>query len=252
MRLEGKIALVTGGASGIGLATVRRFAAEGARVVAVDLDAQRTSEAVAGLDGVTPFPADVRRSAEVEAAFAECDRLHGPLDVLVNAAGISGPTRVQATEFGGDIEDITDEDFAEVIEVNLYGSFYALRAATRRMRPAGRGSIINVSSVGAIAPFPLQLPYPASKAGVLGMTRAAAARLAPEGIRVNAIAPGATDTPMLSANGPEARQVIIDLAPMKRVASADEMAATILFLASDESAFYVGQTLSPNGGFVMA
>jgi 3-oxoacyl-[acyl-carrier protein] reductase len=98
--------------------------------------------------------------------------------------------------------------------------------------------------------FPLTLPYPASKAGVIGMTRAAAARLAAENIRVNSVAPGSTDTPMLALNGPEARQAVIDMAPMRRMASAEEMANTVLFLASDESAFFTGQVLSPNGGVI--
>ncbi len=244
MRLENKIALVTGAASGIGLATVRRFVAEGAHVVAVDLDHHRTVEALDGLANVTVAAADVSKSAQVNRAFDIAREKHGRLDVLVNAAGISaGPV---------DIEDITDEDFAHVMEVNLYGSFYALRAAAGLMRRNGDsgGSIVNISSVGALANFPLPASYPASKAGVLGMTRATAALLAPNNIRVNAVAPGATDTPMLPSE-PEFRDAVIKLGVLGRAASADELANTILFLASDEAAFFTGQTLSPNGGYVM-
>ncbi|WP_442542674.1 SDR family NAD(P)-dependent oxidoreductase [Arthrobacter sp. KN11-1C] len=244
MRLKNKVALVTGAASGIGLATVRRFVDEGAHVVALDLDLERTLAALGGLANVTPAAADVSKSAEVNKVFEMAEGKHGRLDVLVNAAGISaGPA---------DIEDITDEDFARVVEVNLYGSFYTLRAAAKLMRRNGDsgGSIVNISSVGALANFPLPAAYPASKAAVLGMTRATAALLAPDNIRVNAVAPGATDTPMLPAD-PEFRNAVVNLGVMKRAASAEELANTILFLASDEAAFFTGQTLSPNGGYVM-
>jgi 3-oxoacyl-[acyl-carrier protein] reductase len=163
---------------------------------------------------------------------------------VVNAAGISG---AQA-----DITDLTDEDFAAVVAVNLTGTFYSVRAAVRAMRgnrPTG-GSIINISSVGALANFPLPAMYPASKAGVLGMTRAVAALVASDGIRVNAVAPGATDTPMLPSD-PDVRRAVVELGVQRRSASPAEIANTILFLAGDESAFFTGQTLSPNGGYVM-
>jgi 3-oxoacyl-[acyl-carrier protein] reductase len=119
----------------------------------------------------------------------------------------------------------------------------------RRNTPSG-GSIVNISSVGALANFPLPAMYPASKAGVLGMTRAVAALTAADGIRVNAVAPGATDTPMLPSE-PEVRRAIVGLGVLDRAASAEEIASAVLFLASDESAFFTGQTLSPNGGYVM-
>jgi 3-oxoacyl-[acyl-carrier protein] reductase len=250
MRLEHKVALVTGGGSGIGLATVRRFVKEGARVVAVDRNASALKSALADAENVVTVAADVTRSSEVDGAVATALDRFGRLDVLVTAAGIAQPSGQRTTEFGGDITEISDADFAEVVEVNLYGTFYALRAALPAIRRNGTtgGSIVTISSVGALGLFPLVLPYPASKAGVIGLTRAAAGRLASENIRVNAVAPGATNTPMLALNGPEARQAIIDLAPMKRMAAADEMASTILFLASDEAAFCTGQVISPNGG----
>ena len=243
-RLAGKAALVTGTASGIGLATVHRFVAEGARVVAVDLDAERAARAVAGYDGVVPVGADVRDSGQVDAAYERALAEFGQLDIAVNAAGIPG---TQA-----DICELTDEDFTDVVAVNLAGTFYSVRAAVRAMRgnsPSG-GSIINVSSVGALANFPLPAMYPASKAGVLGMTRAVAALVGTDGIRVNAVAPGATDTPMLPQDE-EIRRAVVELGVQRRAASAEEIAHTILFLANDESAFYTGQTLSPNGGYVM-
>jgi len=256
MRLQGKAALVTGAAGGIGLAVVRRFAAEGARVTAVDADAERLRAAVAGIDSVIPVIADVGDSASVDAAFAAHTGACGRLDVLVTAAGISG-TRGTGWEVGdtviddtvNDIENIDDAEFLRVLNVNLVGTFYCLRAAVRIMRPQGQGgSIITISSVGALVNFPLPLPYPASKAGVLGLTRAAAARLAPDNIRVNAVAPGATETDMLPPEGAPLREAAFALQPIKRAASPAEMANTILFLASDEAAFFTGQTISPNGG----
>ncbi|MEU1183609.1 SDR family NAD(P)-dependent oxidoreductase [Streptomyces sp. NPDC005820] len=243
-RLAGKAALITGAASGIGLATVRRFTEEGARVLAVDLDAGRTAHAVAGYRGAVAVGTDIRDSSQVDAAYDRAFTEFGRLDTAVNAAGVSG---AQA-----DLCDLTDEDFADVVAVNLAGTFYSVRAAVRlmrRMSPAG-GSIVNVSSVGALANFPLPAMYPASKAGVLGLTRAVAALVASDGIRVNAVAPGATDTPMLPQDEP-VRRAVVDLGVLRRAASAEEIAHTILFLASDESAFYTGQTLSPNGGYVM-
>lgn len=243
-RLAGKAALVTGAASGIGLATVRRFAEEGARVLAVDLDAARTARAVADREGVIAIAADIRDSGQVDAAYDRALAEFGRLDAAVNAAGVSG---AQA-----DLCDLTDEDFADVVAVNLTGTFYSVRAAVRLMRrnsPSG-GSIVNVSSVGALANFPLPAMYPASKAGVLGLTRAVAALAATDGIRVNAVAPGATDTPMLPQDQ-RIRRAVVDLGVLRRAASAEEIAHTILFLVSDESAFYTGQTLSPNGGYVM-
>ncbi|MET7653718.1 MULTISPECIES: SDR family NAD(P)-dependent oxidoreductase [unclassified Streptomyces] len=243
-RLAGRTALVTGAASGIGLATVSRFADEGARVLAVDLDAEVTARAVARIEGAIPVGADVRDSRQVDAAYERALTEFGRLDIAVNAAGVSG---VRA-----DICELTDEDFAEVIAVNLTGTFYSVRAAVRLMRrnsPSG-GSVVNVSSVGALANFPLPAMYPASKAGVLGLTRAVAALVADDRIRVNAVAPGATDTPMLPADQ-EIRRAVVGLGVLRRAASAEEIAHTILFLAGDESAFYTGQTLSPNGGYVM-
>jgi 3-oxoacyl-[acyl-carrier protein] reductase len=243
-RLGGKVALVTGAASGIGLATVQRFVAEGAKVIAVDRDAQLTAGAVAGLTSVVAVGADVRDSSQVDAAYEFARVAFDRLDVVVNAAGISGRQ--------ADITELTDEDFDEVIAVNLTGTFYSVRAGVRAMRcnaPPG-GSIINLSSVGALANFPLPAMYPASKAGVLGLTRCVAALVASDGIRVNAVAPGATDTPMLPSD-PEARRAIVELGVLRRAAASEEIANAILFLATDESAFFTGQTLSPNGGYVM-
>jgi 3-oxoacyl-[acyl-carrier protein] reductase len=250
MLLQDKVAVVTGGGSGIGRATARRFADEGATVLALDLNEAGLAETAEGRDAISTRVVDVSDSAQVNAAFAAVGEEHGRLDVLVNAAGISGPKGEvdPATHF---LLDITDDDWDQVVAVNLTGSFYALRAAVPLMQQAGGGSIVNIASVSALVGYPLNIYYPASKAGVLGLTRAAAGGLAKDRIRVNVVCPGAIDTPMLNAIPDEARQEVIDLAPINRMASAHELAGTILFLASDDGSFYTGQTLSPNGGMWM-
>jgi len=259
MKLQGKVALVTGAASGIGRATVRRRDAEGA------------AETVEGLASATEVMLDVADSGQVNAAFEQAEQDHGRLDVVVNAAGIGDPdpavgertygTIVRALEAAGRgeelarkwdfIERITDEDFARVVQVNLFGTFYCLRAAVPALTRSGGGSIVNISSVAALVGNPMPVYYPASKAGVLGLTRAAAGELAERNIRVNAVAPGAVDTPLLNAGPQAVVDMLVRLAPLARAARPEEIASTILFLASEESAFYTGQTLSPNGGMHM-
>lgn len=244
LRLLDKIAVVTGAASGIGAAVVRRFSAEGARVVAADLDADRLAELYENDDAVISTSCDVTDSVQVDAAFDLAANEWGRVDVAITCAGVAlEPV---------DIEQIDDATFARVVEVNLHGTFYCLRAAARHMRrnTPSSGAIVTISSVGALAPFPLPAPYPAAKAGVLGMTRAVAALLAKEGIRVNAIAPGATDTPMMPQD-PEVRELMLNLQPMARAVPPEEMAANVLYLASGDASFMVGQTVSPNGGYVM-
>jgi 3-oxoacyl-[acyl-carrier protein] reductase len=250
MLLQDKIALVTGGGSGIGRATVQRFAEEGATVLAVDVNEAGLEETARGIDSVSTQVVDVSDSAQVDAAFERVASEHGRLDVLVNAAGVSGP-KGEISPGKHFLTDITDDDWDQVVAINLTGSFYTVRAAVPLMRAAGGGSIVNIASVSALVGYPLNIYYPASKAGVLGLTRAAAGGLAADRIRVNVVCPGAIDTPMLNAIPEEARQEVIDLAPINRMASARELAGTILFLASDDGSFYTGQTLSPNGGMWM-
>jgi 3-oxoacyl-[acyl-carrier protein] reductase len=268
MRLEGKVALVTGGGSGIGRATVRLFVEEGAHVVAADVNEEGLRETVDGLgEAASTVALDVGDSGAVDAAFATLDRL----DVLVNAAGVvaaspealtrqnAATARALASAAGGEragpewnyIEATTDEDFEGVVRVNLLGTFYCLRAAVPLLTRAGGGSIVNIASVAALVGAAMPLGYPASKAGVLGLTRAAAAELAQRNIRVNALAPGAVDTPLLRS-GPEGlAETLVRMQPIARAASPWEIAASVLFLASDDGAYYTGQTLSPNGGMSM-
>jgi NAD(P)-dependent dehydrogenase (short-subunit alcohol dehydrogenase family) len=250
MRFQGKIALVTGGASGIGRATVRRLAEEGATVIAADLNEAGLQETTSGLDAVSTVAIDVSDSASVNAAFEQVGREHGKLDVLVNGAGVGGP-KGEVSPDSHFLTDVTDEDWDFVVGINLTGSFYCLRAAVPLLRAAGGGAVVNIASVSALVGYPLNIYYPASKSGVLGLTRAAAGGLAADNIRVNVVCPGAIDTPMLRAIPEPAFSEVVALAPQNRAASPHELAGTILFLASDDSAFYTGQTLSPNGGMWM-
>jgi NAD(P)-dependent dehydrogenase (short-subunit alcohol dehydrogenase family) len=250
MQLQDKVAVVTGGGSGIGRATVKRFVDEGATVVALDLNEAGLQETAGGSDRVSTAVVDVSDSSQVNAAFERVEREHGKLDVLVNAAGVAGP-RGEVSRDAHFLTDVTDDEWDQVLSVNLTGSFYTIRAAVPLMRAAGGGSIVNIASVSALVGYPLNIYYPASKSGVLGLTRASAGGLAADRIRVNVVCPGAVDTPMLRAIPEPELQVVVDLAPINRMASPHEIAGTILFLASDDGSFYTGQTLSPNGGMWM-
>lgn len=268
-KLEGKVAFITGAASGIGLATARMFAAEGATVIAADLSADALAREHYDDDAVRTVTLDVADSAAVNRAFAEIEAALGRLDIVINAAGINAPSRAandklvesnvrsfeaaqKGEEFHPDfLSDITDQDFRRVLDVNLFGPFYVIRAAAPLLKRTGGGAIVNVSSSAALLGVPMPLYYPASKAGVLGMTRGAAAELAPFNIRVNAIAPGAVDTPLFRQQPEEITNMLIGMQPIKRPATPEEIAETMLFLSSDAGAYYTGQTLSPSGGLHM-
>jgi len=270
MELEGKIAVVTGAASGMGLATVRALASDGAKVYGIDLRQEPLDEALADIDGAEGFGADVSDSAAINAIFDRIRDADGKLDILVNAAGVPTPGRAQqewvdginaqmieaagegrafAPEF---IEGISDADFGRVLAINVTGSFYTMRAATPLLKAAGGGSITNFSSVAGLLGVPMPSYYPTSKAAVIGLTKSAAAELAPFDIRVNAIAPAGIDTPMLRASGDEHADFLLAMQPLKRFADPAEVGQTVRFLASDSGRHYTGQTLSPSGGALMA
>lgn len=251
-RFEDRVAVVTGAARGIGEAVARRLIAEGATVYALDLRAELLQETWAGVERAVPVPTDVGDSASVNAAFDRVRAEHGVLHHLVAAAGIPDAPK-RAGDFPGDpdLSTIDDESWDLVIRVNLTGTFYCLRAAVPLIKAVGPegGSIVTFSSVGALYPYPLAAAYPASKGGIIGLTRAVAALVAPDNIRVNAIAPAATDTKML----PEDKEHLASLTKLQlfdKVVPASEMAANVVYLLSDEAGFMTAQTISVSGGMV--
>ena len=272
MRLNDRVALVTGGGSGIGRAIAMRFAAEGATVVVNDLTIEAARKTVGELDGGRgrAIAADVSDSAQVRAMFEEVDRdLGGRLDILVNNAGIAGSgadrerlrtmveTRVAET-MAGEIQthwdvtmNMTDEAWHQMIAVHLNGTFFCTREALKLMSRVNRGTIINLSSVAALSGLDTVPHYSAAKGGILSFTRAVAREVGSRGIWVNAICPGYIETPMTSGISPLMQKVLISRTPLGRWGQPEEIAATALFLASDDSAFYTGQWLSPNGGLVI-
>lgn len=252
MRLAGKVALVTGGGSGIGLESARLFAAEGARVVLVDADSARGEAAVreiAAAGGEAAFVrADVSRARDVEAAVAEAERRFGALHVVFNNAGIFPA--------GDGLPEETDEAvFDHVVAVNLKGVFFGCKYGIPALRRAGGGSIVNTASfVALMGAATAQIAYTASKGGVLAMTREIAVAHARQGIRANALCPGPVDTPLLAEllADPAARARRLVHVPMGRLAQASEVARAALFLASDESSYVNGASFVVDGGITAA
>ncbi len=244
-RFEGKVVVVTGGASGIGAATVRRLYDEGAKVVAVDLDqagAQAICDAIGDGERLLAVGADVADASAVEAAFAACVERFGVPDALANCAGIRG------------VGSVLDADHAIMrrnYSVNVEGIFNMMQAFARMVTEAGReGAIVNLSSGAGIEGIPNRLAYVASKHGVVGLTRGAALDLAHRGIRVNAIAPGFVRTPMTAPmfEDPENVKRIRSAHPIGREGQPEEIAATIAFLLSEDASFIVGAIIPVDGG----
>jgi len=275
VKLKDKVSLITGAGSGIGRAIATLFAREGAQVIANDLNEKAARETVEVLgaagSGARAIRADVADSAQVKAMFAEIEREFGSLDVLVNNAGIAGTsaadrdklreradTRIMELVSGEGIrthldvtQEMTDEAWHRMIAVHLNGTFFCTREALRLMSRRDQGAIINMSSVAAwgIEAVP---HYSAAKAGILGFTRAVAREVASRKIRVNAICPGYIDTPMTQPMSDLMRKAVVARTPLGRYALPNEVAQTALFLASDDSSFFTGQWLSPNGGLLIA
>jgi NAD(P)-dependent dehydrogenase (short-subunit alcohol dehydrogenase family) len=251
-RVEGKVAVVTGGASGIGRATARALAAEGARVGIADVDeagGERVAAEIREAGGECFHRrTDVRSMADLEAIVGEAADRYGRLDALVNNAAVAVP---------GSAGEMAEEDWARVIDVNLSGVWRGMRAAIPRMLAQGGGCIVNLSSVQAHVGFVGWAGYAASKGGIDALTRQAAVEYAPMGIRVNAIVPGTIMTEMnerIMRESDDADAVMAGwtaMHPMGRVGQPEEVAAAIVFLASDDASFITGELLRVDGGLVV-
>ena len=234
--MDGKSCLVTGAASGIGRATARALASAGANVLASDIQDSSLPE--------MPFIAmDVRWPEQIRAAVAKALQLHGRLDCAVNCAGIGG---VRA-----DTADYPDDVWDQVLAVNLTGVFQCMKQELAVMLPQGRGSIVNVASVAGVSGFARHSAYTASKHGVVGITKAAALEYARKGIRVNAVCPGFTRTPMVAEmllERPGLKERLEARMPVGRFGTPEEIASSILYLCSDEASFITGQAMMLDGG----
>jgi len=250
MRLQDKVCFVTGAASGIGEAVTQRFLEEGARVAMVDRDATRLAQVSGALmqkypGSVAAFPVDVRDESKVATSVAEVVSRWGRLDAAVNCAGILGPV--------GKLHETDTAAYRELMENNLDGMFHSMKHELAAMMRGKRGSIVNIASAAGVVGFPMAAAYTAAKHGVVGLTRTSAIDYALDGIRVNAIAPGGVDTPLIRAttcSTPEGQQMIEAMHPMRRLGQPREIANAALFLASDEASFVTGAVYSVDGGWV--
>ncbi|MBO3744467.1 3-oxoacyl-ACP reductase [Streptosporangiaceae bacterium NEAU-GS5] len=247
-RLQDRVAVITGGAGGIGLATARRFAAEGARVVLADLDETVGNKAADEVGGIF-VRADVTSEDDVERMFRTAYETYGSVDIAFNNAGISPPDDDSILTTGMDA-------WRRVQEVNLTSVYLCCKAVLPYMQRQGKGSIINTASfVAVMGSATSQISYTASKGGVLAMTRELGVQFAREGIRVNALCPGPVDTPLLRelfAKDPERAQRRLVHIPIGRFARAEEIAAAVAFLASDDASFITASEFLVDGGISSA
>ncbi len=246
-RLEGKVAVVTGAASGIGLATARRFVAEGARVALADINREAGEAAQTELGDATLFVAtDVSAEDDIERLFEQTRKQLGALDIVFNNAGLGGAL--------GPLHELDAEHWDYTFDVLVRSVFLGMKYATRALREAGRGgAIVNTASVAGMAGGGGPHAYSASKAAVVSMTQNAAVELAPQRIRVNAICPGVIFTPLMHRGREEAAEEKLEgLQPWPDRGEPEDIAAAVLFLASDEARFVTGQTLVADGGLMAA
>ena len=246
MRLEGKTALVTGGASGFGAGIVRKFLAEGARVAVADINADAANDFAAGLgDKAFAVAVDVSKNDSVAAmAKIVLDRFGGSLDILVNNAGV--------THLPAAMEDISEEDFDRVLAVNTKSVYLTARHFVPVMKQKRAGAILNVASTAGVSPRPRLSWYNSSKGWMITATKSMAVELAPTGVRVNAINPVAGETPLLKSfmgeDTPEIRAKFLSTIPLGRFSTPEDMGNAACFLCSDEAAMITGVTMEVDGG----
>ena len=238
---DGRVAIVTGGAGGIGLAVGRRLAAAGAKVVLVDLRRDAVSAAAESLGpGATAVQADVASAAEVEGLVARTLEREGRIDILINNAGIMGRT--------APLWELSVDEWNHVLAVDLTSVFLVSRAIVPHMRARRSGAIVSVASIAGKEGTPNLIPYTVAKAGIIAFTKALGKEVVADGIRVNCVAPGVVDTPLLGQLPATATQVMLSKAPMGRFGTADEVAAVVQFLASDDASFVTAQCFDASGG----
>jgi 3-oxoacyl-[acyl-carrier protein] reductase len=244
LELPGRVAIVTGAARGIGLAIAERLSRAGAQVVVADISedgATAAAERLREKEGkAVRVAADVTSPDEVGAMVERAIDAFGAVDILVNNAGITGRD--------APLWETTDEDWEKVLVLNLTGVFYCCRAVVSHMRERGSGAIVNVASISGKEGNPNMIPYSVSKAGVICLTKALAKEVIHDGVRVNAVAPGVIETPLLDQLQPEAIEYMRSKVPMGRMGSPEEVAAVVHFLASDAASFVTGQTYDVSGG----
>jgi 3-oxoacyl-[acyl-carrier protein] reductase len=268
VKFDGKVAAVTGGGAGIGEAICRRLAAEGAAVAVLDIDLDGAERTLAAIGRGAAVQLDVADSGAVDQAVERVERELGPLAIFVNNAGAVGLDHVkrvtpalerQREEIAASgraqtpldaLVRLTDEEWRSLIAVHLDGTFYCTRAAARVMVARGAGAIVNMAAICGLEGCAGHPHYSAAKAAILGFTRSVAKELIVQGIRVNAVAPGFIDTQRLKGSLGKGRRAEVSRTPAGRLGTPEEVAAAAAFLASDEAAYFVGETLSPNGGLL--
>lgn len=241
-RFHDRVVLLSGAAQGIGAATARRLADEGARLLLIDTQAEALDALAASLPDARAQVGSVAERAIWDAAVAQALAAWGRIDVLINNAGITRDAR---------LDQMSVEQFDLVIDVNLRGVFHGAQAVLPAMLAAGRGSIINTSSVVGLHGNYGQTNYAAAKAGVIGMTKTWARELGPKGIRVNAVAPGFITTPMTAAVPQKVAEKMVAGVPLQRLGRPEDIAAAYAFLASDDAAYVTGTVLEVSGGMSM-